>query len=82
MTVAEASRIVRQFENGTLDPELPGTIDLVNEAHRVRLHQYMWGPYGAPRPPSPRHRLIVVAGCAIITLGSSILSFLFVATAR
>ncbi|MFR0656711.1 hypothetical protein SB719_19350, partial [Pantoea sp. SIMBA_079] len=39
MTVAEASRIVRQFENGTLDPELPGTIDLVNEAHRVRLHQ-------------------------------------------
>lgn len=43
MTLEEAQRIEQQFERGTLDLTLPGTEDIVAEAHRVRLRAELWG---------------------------------------
>ncbi|WP_022899183.1 hypothetical protein [Humibacter albus] len=43
MTADEARLIVQQFERGTLDMSLPGTEEIVAEAHRVRLKAQLWG---------------------------------------
>ena len=43
MTLDEAVRIEQQFERGSLDLSLPGTSDIVAEAHRVRLKAELWG---------------------------------------
>ena len=44
MTVQEAQRIEEQYSTGALDPSLPGTMEIINEARKTRLDAYMWVP--------------------------------------
>jgi len=77
MTVAEATRIVQQFEAGALDPELPGTMELVNEARRVGVVAAMWGTADG-RPQRGRARRLVIVCCAIAALTCTGLTLVFV----
>jgi hypothetical protein len=43
MTLEEALRIEQQLDRGRLDLTLPGTDEVIGEAHRVRLKAAMWG---------------------------------------
>lgn len=43
MTPEEARRILQQHERGTLDMSLPGTEEIVADAHRTLLKAQMWG---------------------------------------
>jgi len=67
MTVDEALRIEQQFERGALDLSLPGTRDIVAEAHRVRLKAELWG---ADRTDERRRQAkgTVVVVCAFIVV--------------
>ena len=68
MTLEEAHRIQANFDRGVLDPDLPGTMELVNEAHRRSVTAQLWGNQ---RPPSARvSRGFVVTCCAIPTAAS------------
>lgn len=67
MTVAEAALIVHQFEEGALDPDLPGTMELVDEARRVGVAASLWGAEDG-RPHTARRRRLLMACCAIATI--------------
>ncbi|MCU1556331.1 MAG: hypothetical protein JWN09_326 [Microbacteriaceae bacterium] len=54
MEVEEADQIVTQFNAGSLDPDMIGTMALVNEARRVQVDAYMWGTV----KHHPRRRVI------------------------
>ena len=76
MTVGEAERIEQQIEAGAIDPELPGTMDVVNEARRTRLQAYMWGSQDG-KPLRRRKRVLIASTCgvALLTITGLILSF-------
>lgn len=67
MTLDEAVRIEQQFERGSLDLSLPGTSDIVAEAHRVRLKAELWG---ADRTDDRRRQAkgTVLVVCAFIVI--------------
>jgi hypothetical protein len=76
MTVDEANRIEAQVERGAIDPNLPGTMEIVNEARRTRLHAYMWGSAGgAPLRSRKRALIAITAAVAALTIAGLILSF-------
>lgn len=67
MTLEEALRIEQQFERGALDLSLPGTGEILAEAHRVRLKAQLWG---ADRTDDRRRQVkgTVVVVCAFIAI--------------
>ena len=69
MTLDEARLIEEQLERGTLDLSLPGTSQIVAEAHRVHVKAALWG---ADREDSRRKQvrgtLIVVGAFLVITI--------------
>lgn len=69
MTLDEAVRIEQQLERGSLDLSLPGTSDIVAEAHRVRLKAELWG---ADRTDDRRRQakgtVLVVCAFVVITI--------------
>jgi hypothetical protein len=67
MTLEEALRIEQQLDAGTLDLSLPGTDDIVAEAHRVRLKAQLWG---ADRADDRRRQVkgTIVVVCAFIVV--------------
>ncbi|RFA07447.1 hypothetical protein B7R21_14720 [Subtercola boreus] len=77
MTLEEATRIEAQVASGSLDLSLPGTQQLVDEAHRVHVSAYMWG---TTRGESGRKRLhtgiAVGIGMVVVTVGGFCVPFL------
>lgn len=67
MTLDEAQLIEAQLQQGTLDLTLPGTAEIVGEAHRVRLKATLWG---ADRDDSRRKQVrgTVVVVCAFLVV--------------
>ena len=67
MTLDEAVRIEQQLERGSLDLSLPGTSEIVAEAHRVRLKAELWG---ADRTDDRRRQAkgTVLVVCAFIVI--------------
>lgn len=79
MTLEEASRIQQNYDSGVLDPQLPGTMELIYEARRVRLNAYMWGATTG-RGNSLHRRKLLVACSSIAVLSISGLAFVFLAS--
>ncbi len=79
MTVEEANQITRNYQAGALDPRIPGTMEVVYEAHRVQVNAYMWGAM-AGRPQTQRRRRLVLACCAIAAATSTGLTMVFLAS--
>lgn len=77
MTVDEAARIIQQFEAGALDPALPGTMDLVNEARRVGVTASLWGTENG-HPFTRRRRQLVIACCSVASITIIGLTLVFV----
>jgi hypothetical protein len=77
MTVDEANRIEEQVERGVIDPNIPGTMSVVNEAHRTGVRAYMWGS-AAGTPARSRKRTLIAATCGVaaLTIAGLVLSFL------
>ncbi len=77
MTVEEAARIIQQFDAGTLDTDLPGTMELVYEARRVSVAASMWGTEDG-HPRTALRRQLVIACCAVATITCVGLTLVFV----
>lgn len=76
MTAEEAAEITRRFDTGALDSNLPGTMDIVNEARRVETRDYMWGSPGSTLGGRSLRRLIGIGcGCIATTIGGLTLVF-------
>jgi hypothetical protein len=63
MTLDEALRIEDQLARGALDLSVPGTAEVVDEAHRVHLRAEIWGGSGEERK---RMRRLVGIGVASV----------------
>lgn len=68
MEFDEANRISAQFEAGRLNPELPGTMDLVNEARRVQVQNRLSGTTGLNRRQRTSRRYVLAACCLTIVI--------------
>ncbi|MHA7987661.1 hypothetical protein ACX9R5_17840 [Rathayibacter sp. CAU 1779] len=69
MTVDEAMRIEQQLERGTLDMSLPGTAEIVAEAHRIRFRAELWGAdRGDDRRRQATGTVVVVCAFIVITV--------------
>ncbi|QDZ13621.1 hypothetical protein [Humibacter ginsenosidimutans] len=69
MTLEEAERIERQYDRGTLDLSLPGTEEIVAEAHRVRLRAELWGAHKSDdRRRQAKGTVVVVCAFIVITV--------------
>lgn len=66
MSLDEAERIQANFDRGALDPDLPGTMELVNEARRRSVTAQLWGTES--RRPSRTARRFVAICCAIVAV--------------
>ncbi|MCU1481924.1 MAG: hypothetical protein JWQ19_2710 [Subtercola sp.] len=77
MTLAEALAIEARARDGLLDESLPGTRDVIAQAHRVHQIAYMWGSVRAEAAP-PRIRWGIAFGVlmVLVTLGGFALAFL------
>lgn len=64
MELDEANRISAHFEAGRLDPELPGTMELVNEARRIQVQNHLSGRTGLNRGQRNSRRY-VLAACSL-----------------
>ncbi|TIH39298.1 MULTISPECIES: hypothetical protein [Subtercola] len=77
MTLSEAKRIEAHFANGTLDPDLPGTREIVNEAHRVHVNAMLWGSTRAePHRRRVRGGIALGIGMVVATVGGFCVPFL------
>jgi hypothetical protein len=77
MTVEEAKLIEEQVASGAIDPQLPGTMDVVNEAHRTGVNAYMWGSAGgSPQRRGKRRLIAATCGIVALTIAGLVLSFL------
>ncbi|WP_243062817.1 hypothetical protein [Humibacter sp. RRB41] len=69
MTLDEARLIESQLEQGALDLTLPGTQEIVAEAHRVRLKATLWGAdRDDVRRKQVRGTVIVVCAFVVVTV--------------
>jgi hypothetical protein len=76
MTLDEALRIEQQLDRGRLDLTLPGTDEVVGEAHRVRLKAAMWGTDRSDdRRRQAKGTVVVVCAFIAITIGGLIACF-------
>ena len=77
MTVEEAKLIEEQVASGAIDPQLPGTMDVVNEAHRTGVNAYIWGSAGGtPQRKGKRRLIAATCGIVALTIAGLVLSFL------
>jgi hypothetical protein len=77
VTVQEAQRIEEQYVDGALDLNLPGTMEVINEARKTGLDAYMWGVSGG-RPQRGWLPRLVAMCCAVAALTVSGLILVFV----
>jgi hypothetical protein len=76
MTLDEALRIEQQLDRGRLDLTLPGTDEVVAEAHRVRVKAALWG---ADRADDRRRQatgtVAVVCAFIVVTIAGLVACF-------
>ena len=76
MTAEEAAEITRHYDSGRLDRNLPGTREIVDQARRAELQQYMWGTAGHTSGRRMVRRVIAIGcGCVAATIGGLTLVF-------
>ena len=69
MTLDEAQAIVQQLDRGKLDLSLPGTQEIIAEAHRVRLKAELWGADSDDdRRRQVKGTVIVVCAFIVVTV--------------
>ena len=67
MELDEANRIATQFQEGSLDASLPGTMALVNEARRVQVYAQLWGTVRQD-PGRRRRQYAIMAGWGLVLI--------------
>ena len=76
MTVDEAARIEDQLAQGRIDTKLPGTMELINQAHRTLVDAYMWGEsHGLPH--RRRQAVLLAVCCAAVAVTILGMTFMF-----
>jgi hypothetical protein len=77
MTLHEANLIEENLLSGSLDPDLPGTAEVLNEARRVRFDAQLWGvPKTDPARKQVRRAVAFAVLCVIAMIGALSLPFL------